>query len=148
MKATDLQAAIGVAQLKKVPKFTMRRRENYSALANALEPYQKWLTFIKATPHSNPSWFLFFMIVAPQAPFTRAEIVQHLEYHKIQTRMLFGGNLMRQPAYKNIEHRLAMSLENTDTIMHHGFGVGVYPGITPPMRDYMIETLKSFLNRY
>lgn len=148
LKPTDLQAAIGVAQLKKIPQFTAMRRKNYLALASTLEPYQKWLSFIKATSHSNPSWFMFFMMVSPSAPFTRAEIVDYLEQQKIQTRMLFGGNLMRQPAYKNVKHRLAMTLENTDAIMHCGFGVGIYPGITAPMLDYMIETFKSFLNRY
>lgn len=148
LKPTDLQAAIGVAQIKKVPKFTEARRKNYVALASALEPYQQWLHFIQATPDSNPSWFLFFMVVSPSAPFTRAEIVQYLEQKKIQTRMLFGGNLMRQPAYQNIEHRLAMPLVNTDAVMNYGFGVGVYPGITPEMRHYMIEMLKEFLGRY
>lgn len=148
LKPTDLQAAIGVAQLKKIPQFTRMRRENYVALASALEPYQKWLSFIRATPHANPSWFLFFMMISPSAPFTRADIIRYLEERRIQTRMLFGGNLMRQPAYKNVEHRLAMSLENTDAVMHHGFGVGVYPGITIEMRDYITTTFQHFLGRY
>lgn len=148
LKPTDLQAAIGVAQLEKLPAFTKARRENYQVLAEAILPYEKWIAPVRASAGANPSWFMFFMVISERAPFTRVELVKFLEEKKIQTRMLFGGNLLRQPAYQNIPHRLAMPLANTDTLMNRGFGIGVYPGITSEMRSYMIAVLTDFLKRF
>lgn len=148
MKPTDLQAAIGCAQIEKLPAFTKARRENYQALAQAILPFEKWITPVRAALGANPSWFMFFMVISEQAPFTREALAKYLEENKIQTRMLFGGNLLKQPAYQNQPHRVAMPLANTDILLHRGLGVGVYPGITPPMRNHMIQTLTDFLKRF
>lgn len=147
LKPLDLQAAIGLAQIEKLPQFIAARRGNYKRYGEALIPYQDCITFIRPTHGSGPSWFLFFMIVQDKAPFTRQELVAYLEDHKIQTRMLFGGNLLRQPAYQHIPHRVVGDLNNTDKITHDGFGVGVYPGIKDEQIQYVIDTLISFLKK-
>jgi len=145
LKPLDLQAAIGVAQVEKLPEFISARRQNYKRYAEALTAYEDFLIFQQPAPNSDPSWFLFFMTIQDKAPFRRREIVTYLEKHKIQTRMLFGGNLLRQPAYKYIPHRVVGNLKNTDKIMNDGFGVGVYPGLSAEMLEYIIETIKKFL---
>jgi len=147
LKPLDLQAAIGLAQMEKLPEFISARRQNYKRYAEALTAHEDFLIFQKPTPNSDPSWFLFFMTVQDGAPFTRQEFVAYLEKHKIQTRMLFGGNLLRQPAYQYIPHRVVGNLKNTDKIMNDGFGVGVYPGLSEEMIEYIIETIKKFLQR-
>ena len=98
----------------------------------------------RATPKSDPSWFGFLITVRPEAPFTRNELVHHLEGHKIATRMLFGGNLIRQPAYKDTEYRVVGDLRNTDIVMNQSFWIGVFPGITEGMTGYMVEIFESF----
>lgn len=147
LKPLDLQAAIGLAQMEKLPQFIAVRRQNYKRYAEALSSYQDSITFVRPTPGSVPSWFLFFMIVQDKTPFTRQELVAYLEDHKIKTRMLFGGNLLRQPAYQHIPHRVVGDLKNTDKIMHGGFGVGVYPGITEEIAGYIIQCIKKFLEK-
>lgn len=145
LKPLDLQAAIGLAQMEKLPQFVATRRQNYKRYAEALSSYQNYVTFVHSTQRSDPSWFLFFMIVRDKAPFTRREFVAYLEGHKIQTRMLFGGNLLRQPAYQHIPHRVVGDLRNTDKIMKDGFGIGVYPGLTEEIAGYVIQCIKNFL---
>jgi len=145
LKPLDLQAAIGLAQIEKLPQFITARRQNYKRYAEALIPYQDYITFPRPIPNSDPSWFLFFMTIQDKVPFTRKDFVTYLEENKIQTRMLFGGNLLRQPAYQHISHRVVGDLKNTDKIMCNGFGVGVYPGITEEMLDYIIEKINYFL---
>lgn len=145
LKPLDLQAAIGLAQMEKLPKFIAARRQNYKKYAEALIPYQDYITIIRPTPKSDPSWFLFFMTIQDKAPFSRQELVTYLEEHKIQTRMLFGGNLIRQPAYQHIPHRVVRGLKNTDKIMYDGFGVGVYPGLKDEQIQYVVDTLLSFI---
>jgi CDP-6-deoxy-D-xylo-4-hexulose-3-dehydrase len=139
LKMTDMQAAVGVSQLQKLPAFIERRRANFKALYNGLRDLEEFFILPEATPHSEPSWFGFPIAVRPTAPFTRNQAIGFLESRKIATRLLFGGNLLRQPAYHAISHRIVGPLENTDFIMNQVFWVGVYPGITTEMLDYMLD---------
>lgn len=144
LKVTDMQAAVGVEQLKKLPHFIRQRRRNFQALYEGLRDLQGYLLLPRATSGSEPSWFGFPLMVRDDAPFSRDEIVRRLEDRRIATRMLFGGNLTRQPAYSGIEYRSAGSLENTDRVMRDLFWVGVYPGMTEEMIDYMISQIRVF----
>ncbi len=139
LKMTDMQAAVGVSQLKKLPEFIEKRRANFSALYAGLKDLEEFFILPEATPNSEPSWFGFPIAVRPGAPFNRNQAIAFLENRKIATRLLFGGNLLRQPAYQNIKHRVVGSLENTDFIMNQVFWVGVYPGIQPEMLSYMVD---------
>ncbi len=143
LKLTDMQAAIGVSQLGKLPEFIERRKANFRALRQGFADVEEFFILPEATPHSDPSWFGFPIAVRPGAPFTRNQVVQALEQRKIATRLLFAGNLLRQPAYSGIEHRVAGSLVNTDFVMNNMFWIGVYPGITPAMLDYTIEAFRN-----
>lgn len=144
LKATDMQAAVGVAQLKKLPQFIEARRANFQRLFEGLRDLEEFLILPQATPHSDPSWFGFPIAVRPEAPFTRDNLVRHLEGRRIGTRLLFGGNLLRQPAYRNIPHRVVGDLRNADFVMNHVFWIGVFPGLTGPMLDYVLDTFHSF----
>jgi len=144
LKATDLQAAVGVAQLKKLPQFIDARRANFNVLYRGLSDLLEFLILPQATPQSDPSWFGFPIGIRREAPFTRDELVRHLESCKIGTRLLFAGNLLRQPAYRNIPHRVIGDLRNTDFVMDQVFWIGVYPGLTGAMLDYVLETIHSF----
>ncbi len=144
LKVTDMQAAIGVSQLKKLPDFIRRRRENFAYLHTQLQHLQEYLILPQATPNSEPSWFGFLMAVRENAPFTRNQLVQFLESRKIGTRLLFGGNLVRQPAYRNAQYRIASPLKNADFIMNNVFWIGVYPGLTQPMLDHVSECIHEF----
>ncbi len=145
LKATDMQAAVGVAQLKKLPEFIAARRRNWQLLAARLEPFEEFLLLPRATPGSDPSWFGFPLTVRDDAPFSRLDIVRHLESRRIGTRQLFGGNLTRQPAYKNVPFRVVGELMNTDTIMRRTFWIGVYPGLNEAMLDYMADCVAEFI---
>jgi CDP-6-deoxy-D-xylo-4-hexulose-3-dehydrase len=140
LKATDMQAAVGVAQLKKLPAFMGARRENFAKLYAALKDLDDIFVLPEATAHSNPCWFGFPLAVRSDAPVDRNQVIQFLESRKIATRLLFGGNLLRQPAYREIQRRVIGNLPNTDFAMTKVFWVGLYPGITEPMIDYMAET--------
>ena len=140
LKATDMQAAVGVAQLKKLPGFIASRRANFAKLRDALGDLQDIFILPEATEHSDPSWFGFPLAVRANAPTTRGQVVQFLEQRNIATRQLFGGNLLRQPAYRDIQRRVIGDLSNTDFVMNNVFWIGLYPGITQPMIDYMAET--------
>ncbi len=139
LKATDMQAAVGVAQLKKLEGFIRIRRENFAALRAGLEDLDEYFVLPEPTPKSRPSWFGFPLAVREEAPFSRDQVVRYLEDHKIATRLLFGGNLTRQPAYREVPYRVVGDLKNSDFVMNRVFWVGVYPGISKPMRDYMIQ---------
>lgn len=143
LKPTDIQAAIGLAQLEKLQDFTRRRRENYDCLSQAVSEFD-WLQVQQATEGSEPSWFGFLITLAEDAPIDRRTIVAYLESKKIHTRQLFAGNLLKQPAYRNIQHRVVGKLENTDRIMKAAFFIGVYPGIDEARRDYVSEMLHGF----
>lgn len=145
LKLTDMQAAIGVAQLKKLPGFIEARKRNWQLLYTGMKPFEEFFILPEATPNSDPSWFGFLLTVRTEAPFTRNDLIRHLEDHKIGTRLLFGGNLIRQPAYQSVPYRVVGTLANTDLIMNQTFWVGVYPGLTEPMLDYVIDTVGAFV---
>jgi CDP-4-dehydro-6-deoxyglucose reductase, E1 len=141
LKMTDMQAAVGVAQLAKLPGFIEARRRNFDALRDGLRDLEEFFILPEATPGSEPSWFGFPIAVRPEAPFTRNQAVRFLEDRRIATRLLFGGNLLRQPAYRDAVYRVASPLDRTDFVMNQVLWIGVYPGITSAMRDYMVEAL-------
>jgi CDP-6-deoxy-D-xylo-4-hexulose-3-dehydrase len=145
LKATDMQAAVGVAQLKKLAGFIAARKRNFARLSEGLEPLSEHLLLPRATEGSDPSWFGFPITVRPEAPFSRRDLVGHLEGRKIATRQVFAGNALRQPAYRGIEHRVVGGLANTDLTMRQTFWIGVYPGITDPMMDYVLSEITAFV---
>lgn len=144
LKATDMQAAIGVAQLKKLDGFVTARRRNFNALTNGLKAFEDYLILPEATPHAEPSWFGYVLSVRPGAPFKRDQLTDFLNKQKIGTRLLFAGNIVRQPYFKNMPHRVVGDLKNSDRVMNETFWVGVYPGITPEMTTYMIDQFSRF----
>jgi CDP-4-dehydro-6-deoxyglucose reductase, E1 len=146
LKLSDMQAAVGVAQLEKLDGFIAKRKENFNYLLEKLRPLEQYLILPEATVHSEPSWFGFPITVREDASVSRNTLVQHLEKHKIGTRLLFGGNLLRQPAYKDIEYRLVGSSEQTDRVMNQTFWIGVYPGLTRAMLDFIVSSIKTGLN--
>ena len=145
LKLTDMQAAVGVGQLKKLTGFIETRKRNWRMLYDGLKPFEEFLTLPEATPGSDPSWFGFLITVRPEAPFTRNGLVRHFEGRKIATRLLFGGNLTRQPAYHGLTYRVVGELSNSDIVMNQSFWVGVYPGLTEQMIGFVIETIADFI---
>ncbi|HEX8065249.1 MAG TPA: lipopolysaccharide biosynthesis protein RfbH [Thermoleophilaceae bacterium] len=145
LKMTDLQAAVGVAQLEKLPAFVEARRRNWRRLRDGLAAHEDVLLLPEATPRSEPSWFGFAMCVRPGAPFTRSELVSCLEGAGVATRQPFAGNLTRQPAYRDAAYRVSGDLRGADLLMRGGLWIGVYPGLTDEMLDYVVETLEGFL---
>ncbi len=139
LKATDMQAAVGVAQLQKLDGFIARRRANFAELRAALTDLEDIFILPEATPNSDPSWFGFALAVRPRARFSRSQVVRFLEARHIATRLLFAGNLLRQPAYRDIQRRVIGELPNTDLVMNDVFWIGLYPGISQSMLDYMVE---------
>jgi CDP-6-deoxy-D-xylo-4-hexulose-3-dehydrase len=146
LKLTDMQAAVGVAQLKKLPQFIDARRRNFLLLSEGFSDLEEYFILPQATPGSDPSWFGFPIAVRPDAPFTRESLIEHFDAHKISTRLLFGGNLTCQPAYRNTRFRVVGELKNTDFAMNQVFWLGVYPGLTQPMIDHMLEMIHAFVN--
>jgi CDP-6-deoxy-D-xylo-4-hexulose-3-dehydrase len=144
---TDMQAAVGVAQLKKLVGFIEARRHNWQRLHDGLNQFEDVIILPEATPNSEPSWFGFAITVRPGAPFSRLDLVQHIENHRIGTRLLFGGNLLRQPAYANLPHRVVGPLTNADIITDNTFWIGVYPGLSHEMIDYIISTITQFIRK-
>jgi CDP-6-deoxy-D-xylo-4-hexulose-3-dehydrase len=147
MKATDLQAALGIAQLRRVPSFVDRRRRNFAGLLEAIAPFEDVLVLPRSDPRARPSWFGFPITVRAGAPFTKNDFVADLERHKIATRSLFGGNLLRQPAWQGRPHRVAGALDNSDTVATSTFLIGVYPGIDDERLAYVQDTLRGFLEK-
>lgn len=145
MKATDLQAAIGCEQLKKLPLFIENRRRNWNRLRKALEPISDRVILPEPAQNSEPSWFGFLISLRVDACLERAAMIRDIEAHNIQTRMLFGGNLIKHPCFDTIRgtgaYRVVGDLENTEFIMHNAFWVGVYPGMTDDMVDYMAQVI-------
>ena len=146
LKITDMQAALGVSQLAKLPRFIERRKENFRYLREALRPLESVLLLPDATPGCDPSWFGFLIGVRSDAPFTRAELIHALESRNIRTRLLFGGNLLKQPAYAGRAFRTIGELPNSDFVMSNVFWIGVYPGLTQEMLDFVIATITGFVN--
>jgi len=141
LKVTDMQAAIGLAQLGKLDGFIQARRKNFELLLTGLADLEELFILPAALPGSQPSWFGFPLAVRPGAPFTRDTVLRHLEKARIGTRLMFGGNLVRQPAYLGVPHRKIGTLPSSDFVMNNVFWIGVYPGLTEPMIQYMIDVL-------
>ena len=146
LKVTDMQAAIGVAQLKKLPDFVQKRKDNFNKLYNGLKQYEEYLILPKATPNSDPSWFGFPFNIRENRKFGRNDLAEFLEEHKILTRQLFAGNMTKQPAYKNVNYRISGTLDNTDYIMYNTIFIGVYPGIDDVRMDYILSVFDKFFN--
>ncbi len=144
LKATDMQAALGLSQLDHLEHFIQSRRDNFRYLREALEPLEDVLMLPVATEGADPSWFGFPLGVRPDAPFTRDQLVRALEAEKIGTRLMFAGNLLRQPAYQEIEFRQIGDLPNTDYVMRNVLWLGVFPGLTRPMLDHVVGTISRF----
>jgi CDP-6-deoxy-D-xylo-4-hexulose-3-dehydrase len=147
LKATDMQAAIGTAQLDRLDDFVATRARNHAYLGDALADLQDTLVLPEATPGSQPSWFGYAITVRPGAPYTRTELVQHLDSRGVDTRQLFAGNLLRQPAYQDVKHRVVGSLDVTDTIATSSFWMGCWPGLTEAHLEYAVGTLRDFHSR-
>jgi len=151
LKITDMQAAIGVAQLDKLPAIVEARRKNWDRLKAGLKGMEDILILPEAEKNSNPSWFGFLISVKEEVSFSRNDLVQYLEGNKIQTRNLFAGNLIKHPAFDEMRetgegYRQVGDLKNTDFIMNNTFWIGVYPGMTDEMIDFMVETIKEYIN--
>jgi CDP-4-dehydro-6-deoxyglucose reductase, E1 len=151
LKVTDMQAAIGIAQLEKFPSFVEKRKQNFARLRNALQGLESWLTLPVATPGSDPSWFGFLITVNDGVSFSRNDIVEYLENSKIQTRNLFAGNMTRHPMFQSltegVDYRVCGSLVNTDKVMNDSFWLGVYPGMSDDAIDYMAGTIREFIGK-
>ena len=147
LRVTDMQAAVGCAQLKKLPGFIAARKTNFKFLYKIFEKYADYFMLPEKEKYADPSWFGFPILVKDSAGFKRADIVNYLEDKKIATRMLFGGNLLKQPAYQNIKYRVAGNLKNTDLVMNNLFWIGVYPGLSAPMLNYIAKTLNNFFRK-
>ena len=149
LKATDLQAAIGCAQLEKLDSFIESRKKNFDFLKECLNDI-RFLRIVEKYNESDPSWFGMLINVDSSAPFSRNDMTRHLEEHKIQTRNLFAGNLLKHPCFdslvENVDYRVIGSLENTDRIMNNCFWIGVYPGMTVEQLDYMVKCIRNFCN--
>lgn len=150
LKVTDIQAALGVAQLDKVDSFVAKRKENFKTLYSGLQKFEKYFVLPKWLDNADPSWFGFLLTVKEDAPFDRDLIVQFLQGKQIATRYLFAGNLTKQPYFLNnpIEYRVVGDLKNTDLIMNNTFWIGVYPGLTKEMLAYIIESFEDFMSAY
>ena len=145
LKATDMQAALGVRQMDKLPHFIARRKQNFDYLREKLKPMEDVLILPEATPGSEPSWFGFPIGVREGAPFKRDQLTRTLDANKIGTRLVFAGNLTRQPAYEGWEFRVVGDLKNTDFVMDRVFWIGVFPGLTTEMLDYIVSVTAEFV---
>jgi CDP-6-deoxy-D-xylo-4-hexulose-3-dehydrase len=145
LKATDMQAALGVSQIGKLPQFIARRKENFAYLKAALKPLEEFLQLPVAGEDADPSWFGFPIGVKEGAPFTRDQLTRELEAKKVGTRLLFAGNLLRQPAYEGLEYRVIGDMSGSDYVMNRVFWIGVFPGLTTEMLDYVVETMVAFV---
>jgi CDP-6-deoxy-D-xylo-4-hexulose-3-dehydrase len=146
LKLTDMQAAIGVEQLKKLPEFIQRRRENFRRWAEGFLAWPQSFILPRATEGSDPAWFAFPVTVKADARFTRTQLTEHLGKNLVETRTLFAGNLLRQPAYLEIPHRVIGSLVNTDVVMNNSFFLGTYPGLTLQQIEYTLSKIGDFIN--
>jgi CDP-6-deoxy-D-xylo-4-hexulose-3-dehydrase len=139
-----MQAALGASQIKKIDRFVSSRKANFKTLLDFLKG-TPGLMLPEATPNSDPSWFGCPITLDPSHPVNREELLRFLDSRKIGTRLLFAGNILKQPAYKNVDFRVVGDLTNTDIVMRRSFWVGVYPGLTREMLDYVIESISDFM---
>jgi CDP-6-deoxy-D-xylo-4-hexulose-3-dehydrase len=141
LKSGDIQAAIGNAQLDRLPSFIDARRKNWSYLKARLTPLSEFVILPEAQQDSNPSWFGFALTLRENSPVSRNEVIKVLDEARVGTRLLFGGNLLRQPAFQDTPRRVVGELKNTDTVMGQTFWIGVWPGLTEPMLNYMSDVI-------
>ena len=146
LKVTDMQAAIGLSQLSKIDQFVAKRRENHKKLYELIKPLEEYFILPEPTPNSDPSWFGFMLTVRDPKQLNRNELVRYLESCKIGTRLFFGGNMIKQPAYKNIKKRMIGSLENSDRAMNDSFWVGIWPGLNRNHLEYIKFKIESFIS--
>jgi CDP-4-dehydro-6-deoxyglucose reductase, E1 len=148
LKITDMQAAVGLAQLQNLPSFIEKRKKNFEFLKTRMSKFEKFFILPEATPKSDPAWFGFPITVRKDAPFSKTELLQFLTERKVDTRPLFAGNITKQPYFKNIDYRISGSLKNTDEIMNQSFWIGVYPGLNKDMQEYIINQFEEFIKKY
>jgi CDP-4-dehydro-6-deoxyglucose reductase, E1 len=145
LKITDMQAACGLAQMDKLDGFVQARKNNFAFLKDKLSSCEEFLELPESTPHSDPSWFGFLMTIKPEANINRVDLINYLDQNKIGTRLLFAGNLTRQPYMIGREHRVVGELRNTDIVMNNSFWIGVYPGLTTEMLEFSVSKIETFL---
>ena len=148
LKITDMQAAIGLAQLQRLPEFIQTRKNNFQFLKNHLAHLEKFLILPEPTPNSDPSWFGFLITIKNECTFSRQDIIQFLSESHIDTRVAFGGNITKQPYFKNRNYRVSGNLTNSDTIMNQSFWTGVYPGLTEEMLEYTTNQIEKFIKTH
>jgi len=146
LKGTDMQAALGLSQLKKLDGFVQQRKDNFDYLSERLQTVEG-LVLPRATPHSDPAWFGFPITLAPELAVDREDLIRHLDSAGVGTRLIFAGNLLRQPAYQGIDCRIVGDLRNSDTVMRRSFWLGVFPGLSQGMLDHAADTLVNFVHR-
>ena len=144
LKITDIQAACAVAQMDKLPGFVQTRRNNFAYLREALSDLQEFLILPEATPKASPSWFGLPLTLRPEAGINRPDLLRYLDGHRIGTRLLFAGNMTRQPYFAGRHFRIAGQLDNTDRVMNDTFWLGVYPGLDTPQLDFVAKRLGEF----
>lgn len=147
LKATDMQAALGLSQLAKLQNFIARRKENFEYLSKGLSGVEG-LLLPRATEKSDPSWFGYPITLDPSHPANREELLRLLDDNKIGTRLMFAGNIVKQPAYRDVEFRVVGDLKNSDVVMNRSFWIGVFPGLTTKMLDFVIETISRFMKKH
>ena len=146
LKVTDMQAAVGLSQLTKADYFVARRKENHAILSEMFKEFEEHFILPVATENSEPSWFGFMLTVREGSPIDRNKFVEYLEQNKIGTRLFFGGNLLKQPAYYNLNHRKIDDLKNTDLLMNNSFWLGVWPGLNQVHYDYIAHTVRKYIS--
>lgn len=144
LKITDMQAACGLAQLDRLEEFIQKRRENFDYLHSKLGSLQDFLHLPHATKNSKPSWFGFPLTIKPESGVQRVDLIKYLDQNKIGTRLLFAGNLIRQPYFKSVEYRISGELTNTDITMNNTFWLGIYPGLGKEHLDFVVDRLEEF----
>lgn len=148
LKPIEPQAAMGVEQLKRIPFFTEARRRNFARIYDYAKKWEEFFILPRAIKGASPSWFAFLLTIKDNVGFNRFDITTFLEERMIQTRPLFAGNILKQPAYKNIKHRTVGKLKNSDKIMHDTFFLGIYPGLGNKIIDYISNNIEMFLSQY
>jgi CDP-6-deoxy-D-xylo-4-hexulose-3-dehydrase len=148
LKLTDMQAAIGLAQLKKLNGFVEKRKENFKYLYDHLKEFENYFILPEATKNADPAWFSFIITLKEDGSFSKNQIIEYLEGKKIETRNLFAGNITRQPGFMNSNFRKAGTLKNTDLVMNNTFFLGVYPGLDKMKLDFVISTIKEFISKH
>ena len=148
LKMTDMQAALGLSQLERLPSFIETRKRNFRYLYERLKPFEDVLLLPDSLPDADPSWFGFPLGVREDAPFDRPALIQALESRRVGTRLLFGGNLTRQPAYRDVKFRVVGDLKNTDFAMRNVFWLGVFPGLSEPMLDHVVDVCSTFIRSF